>query len=241
VADRNRRYYERYPDDVARVRDIADHLAENDVRLPGGGRLSVRRFQQLGLSFGASDGFEHIHYIVEHAFVRGPAGLEPSYVFLREVENASYFETRPIYVLLHEAIYCQNQASRWAAERVRAEFPEFDSGARDPLFFTGEMVYPWMFDDYEHLGPLREVAQILAERADWPPLYDLDRLGNNTVPCVAAVYYDDMYVELSYSEKTARAIRGLRTWVTSEHDHDGIRACGQAILDKLIKMLRGEA
>jgi hypothetical protein len=73
-----------------------------------------------------------IHYIVEHAFVRGAAGLEPGQVFLRAVENASSFETHPIDVLLHEAISCQKQASRWSAERVRAEFPEFDPAARSP-------------------------------------------------------------------------------------------------------------
>lgn len=69
VAEKNRRYYERYPQDVERVREIARHLATHDVRMPGGGRLTVERFQQLGLQFGMSDGFEMIHYLLEEAFV----------------------------------------------------------------------------------------------------------------------------------------------------------------------------
>jgi hypothetical protein len=35
-----------------KVRDICAFLDENEVILPNGGRLSVRRFQQLGLDFG---------------------------------------------------------------------------------------------------------------------------------------------------------------------------------------------
>lgn len=36
------------------MRDILTHLEENDVALPNGGRLSPRRWQQLGIDFGFS-------------------------------------------------------------------------------------------------------------------------------------------------------------------------------------------
>ena len=42
--------------------------------------------------------------------------------------------------------------------------------------------------------PLRETANILADKDDWPALYDLDQLARNEVPTFAAVYYEDMYV-----------------------------------------------
>lgn len=111
VLDRNRRYYERYPDDAALARDIAAYLSTHDMRLPGGGRLTPRRFQQLGSAFGASTGFEEVHYLLEEAFVDGPSGREISYTFLRGVEKFTSFETNPIYALLHEAEYCQQEAS----------------------------------------------------------------------------------------------------------------------------------
>ena len=65
----------------------------------------------------------------------------------------------------------EGAASNWSAERVRAEFPEFSLDA-DPPLFTGEMIYPWMFDDYANLRPLKEAAEILAAADDWPALYD---------------------------------------------------------------------
>jgi len=49
------------------------------------------------------------------------------------------------------------------------------------LYFTGEMIYPWMIDADPVLRPLRAAADILAERDDWPPLYDPARLGVNEV------------------------------------------------------------
>jgi pimeloyl-ACP methyl ester carboxylesterase len=241
VLAKNRQYDERYPADAERARVIVDYLAQNDVRLPTGDRLTPRRFQQLGIAFGMSNGFEQVHYLLENAFVDGAHGRELHYTFLRGVENAQHYETNPIYAILHEAIYCEGAASRWAAERVRAEYPEFEIAPDRPVYFTGEMIYPWMFDDYARLRPLKEAAELLAEYADWPALYDPLVLRANTVPCAAVVYYDDVYVERAFSEETAQTIRGLRLWVTNEYEHNGLRADGEKILGRLLEMVRGEA
>jgi pimeloyl-ACP methyl ester carboxylesterase len=242
VLGKNRCYYERYPGDIQLARDIYTHLQAHDVRLPGGGQLTPRRFQQIGMGFGSSSGFEDAHYLLEEALVpgTGPDGREISFTFLRAVERYASFETNPIYALLHEAEYCQGAASNWSAERIRARFPEFDA-PDGPLYFTGEMVYPWMFDEYEYLRPLKETAHLLAAEACWPRLYDFAALQANTVPCAAVIYYDDMYVERAYSEETARAIRGLNVWVTSEYEHNGLRADGERVLARLLDMVNGEA
>jgi hypothetical protein len=99
-------------------------------------------------------------------------------------------------------------------------------------------VYPWMYEDCAELRPLAETAAILAAKADWAPLYDRAVLGANTVPCVAAIYYEDMYVERTFSEETAAAIRGMRTWVTNEYEHNGLRADGERVLGRLLQMLQ---
>src|SRR3954453_12166239 len=46
--ERNRRYYERYPEDRERVRALHERLEADDVRLPGGDRLTSRRLRQIG-------------------------------------------------------------------------------------------------------------------------------------------------------------------------------------------------
>jgi pimeloyl-ACP methyl ester carboxylesterase len=237
VIDKNERYYERYPDDAAVARQIVDALNSREVLLPCGDRLSARRFQTLGGIFGDSAGFEQVHYWLEEAFVDGPAGPELSYGFLHAVENAHRFETNPIYVLLQEACYTQADASNWSAERIRAEYPEFDLSPDRPVFFTGEMMYPWMFDEYRFLRPLKEAAEILAAYDGWPRLYDPAVLRANTVSCAAAMYYNDMYVERAFSEETARTIRGLKVWATNEYEHNGLRADGDKVLGRLLGML----
>jgi hypothetical protein len=60
------------------------------------------------------------------------------------------------------------------------------------------------------------------------------------VPVAAAVYHDDMYVDTADSLETARAIHGLRTWVTDEYEHDGLRVSGGRVLDRLVRLVRGE-
>jgi hypothetical protein len=234
VAARNAAHYERYPDDVDRVRLIADYLSEHEVRLPDGAPLSVTAFQSAGGMLGEGAGRHKLHYLLENAF----AGDELADVFLYAMMSQLSFAAAPLYALLHEACYAQGAATRWAAQRIRTEFGEFDPAAV-PLYFTGEMIYPWMIDADPVLRPLRAAADILAERDDWPPLYDPTRLAANEVPVAAAVYYHDMYVDRELSLQTASAIRGLRAWVTSEYEHDGLRVSDGAVLDRLIGMVRG--
>jgi len=151
VIEKNQLYYERYPEDVEHAQAVVSYLSHHDVYLPTGDRLSPQRFQHLGMGFGANDGFEQVHYLLEDAFVPGKDGPELSYTFLRGVENSQSFDTNPLYAILHEAIYCQQAASRWSADRVRAKYAEFELSPDKPVYFTGEMVYPWMFDEYQCL------------------------------------------------------------------------------------------
>lgn len=239
-------HYARYPQDVERARRIADHLLTRDVTLPNGYRLTVEAFQSLGILLGGGEGSHRLHYLLEHAFVRTPQGPELSDAFQEEVQGLLSYAPHPLYALVHEATYGQDERpTAWSAERVRAEFPQFDAAKTlagdEPLLFTGESIHPWLFDCDPALRPLRETAELLAARTDWQPLYDPARLAVNEVPVAAAVYHDDMYVDTAHSLKTARAIRGLRTWVTDEFEHDGIRAGGPRVLDRLLALAREEA
>jgi pimeloyl-ACP methyl ester carboxylesterase len=238
VREKNRELFARYPHLQEIARAVADELLENDVRLPNGQRLTVEQFQQLGIMLGGSKGRETLHYLIEGAFekVRGRRVLADA--FLYRVLGALDYHTHPVFSVLHEAIYCQGEASSWAAERVRSEFAEFDHRPGQEFLFTGEMIYPWMFDQYANLQPLKEAAEILAAKRDWPRLYDVDRLATNTVPVAAAVYFRDMYVDADYSLESAERIPHVKTWVTSEYEHDGLRADGEKVLDRLIRMVR---
>lgn len=107
----------------------------------------------------------------------------------------------------------------------------------DRFIFTGEMIAPSMLDDYSELTPLKECAEILAEKSDWAPLYDLDRLAKNEVPVAAISYYGDRYVPSELSDETARHIPHFNLWVTNEWEHDGIHADGDRIVERLLKLL----
>ncbi len=240
VIQRNREYYTRYPDDEQLIHRIVDHLTRNDVQLPNGDLLTPKRFQQSGIVFGMENGFEQVHYMLEGAFVQGHSDSELSYPFLKSLQNLLTFDTNPIYALLHEAIYCQGFASNWSAERTLAEFPEFIIQSNDRFYFTGEMIYPWMFSEYEQLQPLRSTAEILAKYEDWPVLYDPPVLKKNRVPSAAAIYYDDMYVERQFSEETAAQIGSLKPWITNQYEHSALRLHGEQVLDRLIGLIHGE-
>lgn len=238
VRARNERYFARYPEDAARARAVVDALAARPARLPSGDVLTPRRFQTLGLQLGFSDGFEIVHYLLEDAL--SPGGI-PTWGFLKGFESTLAHDTHPLFSLLHEACYTQGEASRWSAERLRAEHPEFEVQSHGPVLFTGEMIYPWMFEEIGTLRPLREVARRLAERTGWSSLYDPNRLANNRTPVAAVIYFDDMYVDRELSLATARGISGTRTWVTDELEHNGLRSDGERVLSRLLDLARGRA
>lgn len=222
----NRRYFERYPDDRARVGEILRRLDDEDVRLPSGDRLTSRRFRQLGLWLGDSAGFELLHHVIELPF--------GSNAFRHDAEAGVRFSRNPMYATLHESSYADGTPTRWSAVRLLpAEIVEHG-------FFTAEHVFPWMWEDYAGLRPQRDAAELLAEHP-WPALYDADQLRHNEVPVAATIYVNDLYVERDFAEETAATIRGLRAWETDEYEHNGLRADGERVLGRLIDLVRGRA
>ena len=224
---KTRRFYSRYPDDRTRMRELMQWCGADDVRLPDGDRLTPARLRQLGSGLGSWDGAEHLHHLLELP--------RHSPAFLHDVAAASPFARNPLYAVIHEACYAPSLTTSWAAQRTMpADY------ADDPTLLTGEHIFPWMFDDISGLAPFKETAMLLAKQP-WGALYDVDTLSTNAVPCAAAVYGEDMYVDRALSEETAARIPGLRVWLTNEYEHDGLRASAGKVLERLIQLARGQA
>jgi pimeloyl-ACP methyl ester carboxylesterase len=226
MRERNRRYHATYPDDLARLRDVLARCDAGEVQLPNGDAVTARWFRQVGSVLGMSDGAAHLHYLLE---------LDPaSPMFGHDLAGMLPFgERNPLYAVIHEACYADGGATRWSAERTMP-----DDFREDRTLLTGEHVFPSTFEDDSRLAPLAEAARILAER-EWPRLYDAGVLGEVEVPCAAAIYAEDAYVDRVFSEETGRLLPGMRTWVTNELEHNGLRADGERVLDRLIGMARG--
>ena len=173
---------------------------------------------------GDSAGFELLHHVIELPF--------GSLAFLHDVEHGSPFSRNPIYATLHESSYADGVATRWSSERLMPD------EVRDEGYFTAEHVFPWMWEEYAELRPQRAAAEILAEH-EWPALFDAAQLGRNEVPAAGTIYSNDLYVERDFAVETAAAIRGLRPWETNEYEHNGLRADGERVLDRLIDLVRG--
>ncbi len=226
VLEANGRYFERYPDDRNRLRDINARLDDDDLRLPSGDRLTGRRFRQMGMWLGASDGFERLHHVLELPFA-SPA-------FLHDVDDAVRWARNPMYATLHESSYADGVATRWSAHRLTPD--EALAGE----VFTAEQVFPWMWEEYGALRPHGAAAQLLAGHP-WPRVYDAAALARNEVPVAATIYVDDVYVERAFAEETAVLVRGLRPWITNEYAHNGLRADGERVVGRLIDLVKGRA
>lgn len=70
VEERNRKYFEKFPMDKARLTKLARHLEKNEVFFPNGDRITPRMVQTLGIKFGFAHTAEEIHFLLEEAFVK---------------------------------------------------------------------------------------------------------------------------------------------------------------------------
>jgi pimeloyl-ACP methyl ester carboxylesterase len=237
LAERNAQYYEQFPSDVGRVRRILDHLESTADVDSHGNRLSGRRFLAVGEHLGHVSGFGELHGLVERAANDlDQLGVLSGFVH-SHVADVMAPATNPIYSVLHEACYQQGEATRWAADRVITKDPRFGLDAKPVPCFTGEMIFPWMFEELPPLRPLREVAEALAALDGWPPLYDRDRLRANTVPTVGTVYWGDPYVDRNFALETAELVGNCDVWITNEYEHGAYRADPKRVADRLFAML----
>lgn len=248
VIRQNDKFYNRFPQAICMAQDIVRYLCaqpEGRVVTPNGNYLTPNSFQLLGINcLGFSTGFEKLYYMLENAFdINGNI----SYGFLKEFDAVMPWDSNPLYAIMHESIYCQGQmASNWAAWRIRTSSQYKDvfnpvKSVKDNawVYFTGEMVFPWMFDDFAELRKVRKTADMIAQCKDWTRLYDASALARNTVPIAAACYFEDMFVSFELSQETLNKIGCVRQYVTNEYLHDGIREQGSIIFEKLFHLARG--
>ncbi len=247
VIKRNVSYYDKYPEDISVINSLARSLyGSKGLKLPSGGILTLQRFLMLGLRFGAHGGIDNVHDIVlrmnsdmnQFAFITRPT--------LSAIENLLDFDETVLYALLHEAIYCERQASQWAAKRVAQSLPDFDwvydsawhrsIKEGTPIYFSGEMIYPFMFETYPELQKLRDVANILAEYKDWPELYDPAQLARNEVPVYAATYTDDMYVNFGLVQETLGKVKNCKQFITNMMYHNAIKSKADEVLKSLFAL-----
>lgn len=229
---RSQAYFEAYPDDLPIVTKILTLLKEKPYLLPDSGLFTAERFRDTGIILGTTHGFEKMHALLSQAFTdRSEQQLR--WAFVEAFRQHTDYESHPLYCLLHEAIYCQHTASEWAAYQVITEDPEFQHLHTTPMFW-GETIRPQMLAEYTQLRGFSQVAAKLAEYLDWPALYDLDALANNTVAVQCIVYEQDYYVDFNQSLATANAIGNCALWCHPEWQHDAIRAHGEQLIPELL-------
>jgi hypothetical protein len=108
VMERNRKHYEKYPDNVEAEDRIVRHLADEEYHLilPDGQKLNVGRFLSMGISFGFHGGLDAVHDIV----LRCNTDLN-LFDFLTKptwtrIQGTGSFEDHVLYAVMHESIYC---------------------------------------------------------------------------------------------------------------------------------------
>ncbi|MGN7859536.1 alpha/beta fold hydrolase [Microbacterium sp. 22303] len=211
MRDASERYYRRFPEHRERMRRLVDLASAGEIVLPSGEVVSPSRLRSVGSALGTNDGWQTLWQLLE---------LDPSSnAFRYDLASAMPFGGRnPLYFVFHESSYANGHVTDWSAERV-----EPDDFVQDVTLFTGEHIRREWTETVPAFQPWREVALTLADH-EWPAIYDPAALAASGVKGAASVYVNDPYVPIEYSLETAALLPDLRLWVTSEHEHNGLRA-----------------
>ena len=217
------RYYRRFPEHRDAMRRLVDLADAGRIVLPSGEVVSRSRLRSIGSLLGGDNGWQTLWSILEH---------DPeTNAFRYDLADAMPFGGRnPLYYVFHESSYADGFATDWSAERT-----EPDDYREDVTLFTGEHVRREWSQTVPAFQPWAEVTDILATHA-WPRLYDADRIRAADPTGAAAIYVNDVYVPVEFSLETAALMPGVQTWITSEHEHGGLRT-GQ-VLPRLIDLAR---
>ena len=265
VKERTLRYYDEYPEDISMVKKIIRHLSSNKVILPSGGILTPRRFLQLGLGLGGTPlyNFLSLHLLISSAFLNpndDESKLILSRNFLKDIDTQQVFDEYPLYFLLHESIYANghvDNGTNWAAyhalQTLIKQNNEWDytitaNDEHKPVLFYGEMIFPWMNEDYAQLAGhgMTNLAHSIATKTTWDTLYNPQQMkttlsSKKSIAC-AAVYVDDMYVDFNECRKVLGydgPLKDCKPFITNVYQHSGIRDDGSVIFDTLWKMAKG--
>lgn len=221
-------HYARYPGDREAMARLAERSQAGTLTGATGAKVGLARLRSLGSLLGASSGSDTLHFLLE----RDP----DSWAFRYDLESSLAFGGRfPLYAVIHESCWAAGGATSWAAERVLpAAFQD------DPTLLTGEHLSRAFFEEDPTLIPWREVAEHFAE-FEWPALYDVESLRTGGVRGAGVVYARDVYVPMVTSLETASLMSGMKTWVTSEYEHNGVRASGGEVIRRLRALADGVA
>lgn len=219
-------YYRRFPTHRQAMSRLVDLADAGRIVLPDSEVVSVSRLRSLGMLLGSDNGWQTLWGVLD----QDPG----TNAFRHDLASALPFSGRnPLYYVLHESSYADGSTTGWSADRV-----EPDDVRADPTLFTGEHVRRDWARTVPALRPWREVAERLAEVA-WPRLYDADAIAASGVRGAAAVYFNDLYVPVEFSTRTAALMPGVTAWVTSANEHSGLRSGG--VLSRLIDLAHDRA
>ncbi|KAK4214565.1 Alpha/Beta hydrolase protein [Rhypophila decipiens] len=225
VINRNEKYYELYPTDAALVRKVVMQLFNRAYKqenkgeaLEDGRRLGYDTLLSLGRLFGGSGrgSFDKVHNFVVKlskdlvaAGTTGPIPADTLAQFASKDLESFRLHQRPLYGLLHEAIYCHSPGiqSNWAAYNAAVEVsgdPNLPNTGPCPQSFTWlassptklcagfmKRCYgpkseydPTMYFSGEMIHPSmledhKLTANILSKKDDWEHLYDRERIRAN--------------------------------------------------------------
>ncbi|PQZ53031.1 MULTISPECIES: alpha/beta fold hydrolase [unclassified Microbacterium] len=212
----NNRFSCLFPRLAGRIPEIASWIDRTAPRLKNGDVLSRARFQKIGTDIGMSYGFSEIARVLD----QWRPGSAHQSNFLAAVSELLPRWKHPAHAVLIDTIYAApGETLNWPASRALDTSPSLRSSAEN-LLFTGELAYPWMFEEYSNLRPYRRRAAVAQTASDWLPRVDERNIRSQSFVVRAVISGNDPYVPASHQLAALARLRGPNEVLLSDGGHD---------------------
>lgn len=222
----NKQFLEIYPNTMTQLQELINTLDSDTLFL----------LAQKGFYAGYSSLHSNLRSTIESLYFDISNLGRASTRSLNMLKDPLGFIDNPLYALLHESLYCDNQASSWASQSVMIE--ENARPATDELnkFFLGENVLKNSFSAVDELKPLMPIMEDVMAYDKWNPQFDKVMLSTSETPVIGVVYENDAAVSREYSLETA-SILGNGHVLESDLDHSAYKTNTDVIFNLLFERL----
>jgi pimeloyl-ACP methyl ester carboxylesterase len=182
---------------------------------------SMLALSQFGINVGFSDEHSSLRSIIEQMYFEINQLGRLTRRTQDTLRDPLGFINNPLYLFLHESLYCEDNASQWAGETVFIN--EDHRPRKDNLtkFFLAEtLMHNYL--DMEELKPFSGLMETIMDYDRWPQQFLGENFSEVSTKVAGIIYNNDAYVSSNYSEESA-AMLPYCTAIKSDLDHHGMR------------------
>ncbi|MFN8015125.1 MAG: hypothetical protein U0R17_00775 [Acidimicrobiia bacterium] len=185
-----------------------------------------------GIKIGFSDEHTNLRSLIEQIYFEVQQNGDLTLRSKNLLRDPMGLVDNPLYLFLHESLYCESGPSSWGAESVFIDKLERPSKSRIDNFFFSENIFHEYFR-YEELSSFLDLMEGIMAFDQWPKQFNIEELRKSETQVTGIIYNNDAYVSREFSIESSSTLNNCKA-IFSDLDHHGMRNNSEEIFSLLL-------